>query len=115
MQAGVPMGRIEVSPKVMEANCITMVSPITPGNLVETSFVVVRVVISKTGSVFPISAVSGLSSLQAEAMNAVRLWRYKPFVRNEEALNVTTEVRVFFTPGAPAGMVTHPKHLPGMQ
>jgi periplasmic protein TonB len=109
------MGRIEVPPKVMEAHCITMVSPITPGDLQASDSVVVRVVISNTGSVFPISAVSGPSSLQAEAMNAVRLWRYKPFVRDDAALNVTTEVRVFFIPGTPAGMVTHPKHLAGMQ
>ncbi len=109
------MARMEVSAKVMEANCITMVSPMAPADLLQASFVVLRVVISKTGNVFPISAVSGPSSLQAEAMNAVRLWRYKPFVRDDETLNVTTEVRVFFTPGTPGGMVSHPKHVTGMQ
>jgi periplasmic protein TonB len=118
MQAGVPMGRIEVPPKVMAENLITMVSPNYPlatGDSPEASFVVVRVVISRTGSVFPIRAVSGPPGLQAEAMNAVRLWRYKPFVRDGEALDITTEVRVDFTPGTPGGMVSHPKHLATMQ
>jgi periplasmic protein TonB len=115
MQVGVPMARIEVSAKVMDGNCITKVSPMGTGDLPEATFVVVRVVISKTGSVFPINAVSGPSSLQAEAMNAVRLWRYKPFIRDEEAMSVNTEVRVDFIPKTPGGMVTHPKLSAGMQ
>jgi protein TonB len=115
MQAGVPMARIEVPAKAMEPNCITMVSPMGTGNLVEATFVVVRVVVSKTGSVFPISAVSGPPSLQAEAMDTVRLWRYRPYIRDGEVMNVTTELRVDFMPKEPGGMVSHPKHSPGMQ
>jgi periplasmic protein TonB len=109
MQVGVPMARIEVSAKLMDPNCITKVSPMGTGELLEATFVVVRVVVSKTGSVFPVSAVSGPSSLQAEAMNTVRLWRYKPFIRDGEAMSVNTEVRVDFVPKTPGGMVSHPK------
>jgi protein TonB len=111
MEAGVPSGPINVPPQVMASHCITMVSPNYPrtvGDLSEGSFVVVRVVVSRSGSVSPLRVISGPPSLQAEAMNAVRLWRYRPFVRDDEPLDVTTDVRVDFTPGKPGGMVTHP-------
>jgi protein TonB len=54
--------------------------------------------------------VSGPPSLEAEAMSAVRLWRYKPFLRDGEPLDVTTDIRVDFDPAKPAGLVTHPNH-----
>jgi hypothetical protein len=38
----------------------------------------------------------------------VRLWRYKPFAENGEALDVTTDVRVNFDPTMPGGLVSHP-------
>jgi protein TonB len=107
MQAG---GKT-VSPQEMASHCITMVSPNYPRSTEDSpkvSFVMVRVTISRTGIVSPIRAVSGPSSLEAEAMNAVRLWRYKPFVRDDEPIDVTTDVRVDFNPGQPGGIVTHP-------
>ena len=115
MQAGAPMGNIEVPAKLMTANCITTVTPMTPADLQEKAAVVVRVVVSKTGNVYPVSVVSGPSALQTEAMNTVRLWRYIPYSRGGEALNVNTEGQVDFIPRAPGGMVSHPKHLPNMQ
>jgi protein TonB len=113
MQAGTSQGKVSVSPQVMAGRCITIVSPNYPqiaGSLSEVSFVVVRVVVSRTGSVSPVRAISGPPSLQAEAMDAVRLWRYKPFLREGEPLDVTTDVRVDFNPGKPGGIVSHPNH-----
>jgi hypothetical protein len=43
-------------------------------------------------------------------MNTVRLWRFKPFARDGEPLDVTTDVRVEFDPAKPGGVVTHPNH-----
>jgi TonB family protein len=72
--------------------------------------VVVRVLVSTSGNVTPLRAVSGQPAFQAEAMNAVRLWHYKPYFREDgEAIEVTTDATVDFVPGRPAGMVTHPK------
>jgi protein TonB len=113
MQAGVSAGKINVPPKVMASHCITAVSPNIPrtaADLPAGSFVIVRVVVSRSGSVSPIRVISGQPSLEAEAMNAVRLWRYKPFVRDQEAVDVTTDVRVDFIPGTPGGIVSHPNH-----
>jgi protein TonB len=90
-----------------------MVSPHYPqnaGGLPTASAVIVRVVIWKSGSVSPMRALSGPPSLQDEAMNTVRLWRYKPFARDGEALDVTTDIRVDFDPAKPGGVVTHPNH-----
>ena len=111
--AGAPVGKLIVAPEVMEGHCITKVSPIYPqidGALRQRATVVVRAVIWKSGSVSPVRIVSGDSSLEAQATNAVRLWRYKPFVRDGEAMDVTTDISVDFDPQTQGGMISHPKH-----
>jgi TonB family protein len=110
---GAPLGKLIVAPEVMEGHCITKVSPLypqtdaTPRNK---ATVVVRVVIWKSGSVSPVRVVSGDTSLEAEATNAVRLWRYKPFLRDGQAMDVTTDISVGFDPQTQGGLITHPKH-----
>jgi protein TonB len=101
--------KLMVAPEVMAGHCITMVSPQNAGAEV-LSAVVVRVVVSASGKVVPVGVVSGAPALEAEAMNAVRLWRYRPFVRDGAPVDVTTDVRVIFEPGKPGGMVSHPNH-----
>jgi len=111
--AGAPLGKLSVAPQVMDGHCITKVSPVYPqtdGTARKRATVVVRVVVWKSGSVSPVRVVSGDSSLEAEATNAVRLWRYKPFVRDGEAVDVTTDISVDFDPQTQGGMTTHPKH-----
>jgi protein TonB len=105
---GVPLGKLNVAPQLMAGRCITMVSP--AGDSPTPSTVIVRVVIWKSGKVSPMRVISGPASLQAEAMNAVRLWRYKPFVRDDGPVDVTTDIPVDFEPGKPGGLVTHPNH-----
>jgi TonB family protein len=108
---GAPLGKLSVAPKVMAGHCITMVSPVYPQTTGETptaSTVVVRVVIWKSGQVSPMRVMSGNPSLQVEAMNAVRLWRYKPFIQVGKPVDVTTDVQVGFDPEKPGGIVSHP-------
>jgi TonB family protein len=110
---GAPLGKLIVAPGVMEGHCITKVTPVYPQADVTSrtkATVVVRVVIWKSGDVSPMRVVSGPASLEDEAMNAVRLWHYKPFVRDGEPIDVTTEIRVNFDPGKPGGIVTHLSH-----
>jgi TonB family protein len=111
--AGAPLGKLNVPPGVMAGHCITMVSPSFPqtaDGVPKASTVLVRVVIWKSGDVTPMRVVSGDPALETEAMNAVRLWRYKPYAREGEALDVTTDIRVDFDPAKPGGVVTHPYH-----
>jgi TonB family protein len=111
--AGAPLGKLNVAPEVMEGHCITKVSPVYPqtdGILRKQATVVLRVVIWKSGSVSPVRVVSGDGSLEAPATNAVRLWRYRPFLRDGEAMDVTTDISVDFDPQTQGGMITHPKH-----
>jgi protein TonB len=90
-----------------------MVSPNYPQTTEDSpkaSTVIVRVVVWKSGNVSPMQVVSGPPSFQAEAMNTVRLWRYKPYTRDGEPLDVTTEIQVNFDPTKRGGTVTHPAH-----
>jgi protein TonB len=90
-----------------------MVSPTYPqltDDPPKATSVIVRVVIWKSGSVSPLRAISGPSALQDEAMNTVRLWRYRPFVRDGKPVDVTTDIRVEFDPAQPGGTVSHPTH-----
>jgi TonB family protein len=107
---GASLGKLNVPAETMAGHCLTMVSPQYPQieAPLKPSTVVVRVVISKSGTVSPVRVVSGEPSLETEAMNAVRLWHYKPFMRDDEPIDVTTDVRVDFDPAKPGGLVTHP-------
>jgi TonB family protein len=111
--AGAPLGKLNVPSKIMDGHCITMISPSFPqtaDDVPKASTVLVRVVIWKSGTVTPMRVVSGDPALETEAMNVVRLWRYKPYSREGEAVDVTTDIKVDFDPAKPGGVVTHPNH-----
>ena len=60
--------------------------------------VVIQATISKTGAVISPRAVSGPSMLQQSALDAVRRWRYRPYVLDGEPVEVQTTVSVTFAP-----------------
>jgi outer membrane biosynthesis protein TonB len=72
--------------------------------------VVVRVLIDKHGEVHPLHMVSGRHEFENEAMNALRMWLYRPFMHDGQPISMEMDVRVRFVPGVPAGSVTHPSH-----
>ncbi len=59
--------------------------------------VVFEVVISKDGAVDELHTVSGHPLLIPAAVDAVKQWRYKPYVVNGEAVPVKTQIAVVFT------------------
>jgi len=59
--------------------------------------VVLRAVISKDGSIENLSLVSGHPMLAPAAIEAVKQWKYKPYLLNGEPVEVDTEVLVNFT------------------
>jgi hypothetical protein len=65
------------------------------------------VVLSRSGRLTPLYRVLGPANLELQAMNAVRLWKCKPYTTAGSPLDVLTEVQVKFVPGQPAGFLTH--------
>lgn len=59
--------------------------------------VVLEAVISKTGTIENLQLISGHPLLAPAAIDAVRQWRYKPYILNEEAIEVETQITVNFT------------------
>jgi protein TonB len=58
--------------------------------------VVLHAIISKTGSIESLQAVSGPDMLKGAAMDAVKQWRYKPYLLNGEPTEVDTTITVNF-------------------
>ena len=61
--------------------------------------VVLQATISKQGTIENLHVVSGPAMLQQSAMDAVRTWRYRPYLLNNEPVEVDTTVNVIFTLG----------------
>ncbi|MFZ0320314.1 MAG: energy transducer TonB [Candidatus Sulfotelmatobacter sp.] len=59
--------------------------------------VVLRAVIGKDGSIENLQLVSGHPMLAPAAIEAVKQWKYKPYLLNGEPVEVDTEVQVNFT------------------
>jgi protein TonB len=61
--------------------------------------VVLQATISKTGTIENLRVISGPQMLQQSALDAVRSWRYRPYLLNNEPVEVETTVNVVFTLG----------------
>jgi TonB family protein len=61
--------------------------------------VVLHALISETGTVEELQVISGPAMLQQAALDAVKTWRYRPYLLNNEPVEVETTVNVIFTLG----------------
>ncbi len=61
--------------------------------------VVLQAQISKSGTIQDLHVVSGPAMLQQAALDAVRTWRYRPYLLNNEPVEVETTINVIFTLG----------------
>ena len=61
--------------------------------------VVLQATISKTGTIENAHVVSGPAMLQQAALDAIRTWRYRPYLLNGEPVEVDTQVNVVFSLG----------------
>jgi len=59
--------------------------------------VVLAAIISKAGTIEELQALSGHPMLVAAAVEAVRQWRYRPYLLNGEPVEVETRITVNFT------------------
>jgi protein TonB len=61
--------------------------------------VVLHAIISKQGTIQDLNVVSGPEMLRSSAVDAVRGWRYKPYILNGEPTEVETTITVNFNFG----------------
>jgi periplasmic protein TonB len=95
-----PVKRIRVASRVVEANLIRDVAPQYPpeaGRARIEGTVVLLAVIGTDGSVKDVRVENGLPILAQAAINAVKQWRYKPYMINGEPVEVDSRITINFT------------------
>jgi protein TonB len=93
---------VKISSGVMQGMVLLKTQPIYPPIAKAArvqGVVVLQATISKTGSITDLRVVSGPAMLQSAALDAVKSWRYKPYLLNNEPVEVETQVNVIFTLG----------------
>jgi TonB family protein len=97
-----PPRKIMVSAGVLQGNKLSGVPPQYPyearSNHIQGT-VVIQVTITATGEIGEMRIVSGPPPLQRAALDAVKTWRYKPYLLNGEAVQVESQVNVVFSLG----------------
>jgi protein TonB len=101
--AVIPLRPTVVKPLVVshfaEANLLHKVQPLYPAIAREARIqgtVELQAIISKAGTVENLVVVHGHPLLVAAAIDAVRQWRYRPYLLNNEPVEVETEITVNF-------------------
>lgn len=92
--------RVRVGQNVMSAQIVTKVAPVYPPMVRQARIqgsVFLKVRINKSGDVTDIQLYSGHPMLAPAAIEAVKQWKYKPYLLNGEAVDVETDVTVNFT------------------
>ncbi len=95
-----PIKRIRVASRVAEANLIHDVAPQYPpeaGRARVEGTVVLMAVIGRDGSVQDVRVESGLPLLAQAAIDAVKQWRYRPYLLNGEPVEVDSRITINFT------------------
>jgi len=84
---------------MMEGNLIFRVQPDYPSLARQVRVqgqVILRAVISREGTIENLQVLSGHPMLVRAAVDAVRQWKYRPYLLNGEPVEVETEVKVNF-------------------
>ena len=71
--------------------------------------VVLKAHILKDGTIGELTVISGPEMLQKEALDAVKTWRYRPYLLNGEPVEVLTQINVVFQLGGSAPRYPHPE------
>ena len=94
--------RVRVSQGVTQGLLIRRVQPNYPALARQARIqgsVILQAQISKTGDIENLTLVSGHPMLAPAAIDAVKQWKYKPYILNGEPVEVDTQVTVNFTLG----------------
>jgi periplasmic protein TonB len=93
---------LNVSSGVAEGNLLEKILPQYPAIAKAARIqgtVVLQATISKTGMIQNLKVISGPPMLQQAAVDAVRSWRYKPYLLNGDPVDVETTINVVFNLG----------------
>jgi protein TonB len=97
-----PPKKLSISSGVMSGMLLDKVTPQYPAIAKAARIqgtVVLQATISKSGGIENLRVISGPPMLQQAAMEAVRSWRYKPYLLNGDPVEVETTVNVVFNLG----------------
>jgi protein TonB len=95
-----PPKRIRVPARIVEANLVYDVAPKYPpeaGRARIEGTVVLLALIAKDGTVEDVRVEKGLPVLAQAAIEAVRQWRYRPYLLNGEPVEVDSQITINFT------------------
>jgi TonB family protein len=93
-------GGLRVSQGVVQGLLIKRVAPVYPQQALQMHLqgsVVLQASISKEGKITNVKAMNGDAMLARAAADAVRQWKYRPYVLNGEAVGIQAEITVKFT------------------
>jgi len=94
-----PVTRPPIVSRMMAGNLIYRVEPRYPAlarSVRVQGVVVLRAIISRGGTIENLQVLNGHPLLTGAAVDAVRQWRYRPYILNGEPVEVETEVTVNF-------------------
>jgi TonB family protein len=92
--------RVRVSQGVAQGMAISKVPPIYPADAKAARIqgsVIIGVIIGKDGGIQSEHLISGHPLLAPAAMDAVKQWKYRPYLLNGQAVEVDTQITVNFT------------------
>jgi TonB family protein len=89
-------GQVTISSGVAQGLLVTKVPPLYPPIDIQGT-VVLQATISKDGHIADLHVISGPPMLQQAALDAVKQWRYRPYLLNGVPVEVLTTVYVVFT------------------
>ena len=95
-----PDSRLRVGGRVAQANLVTSSQPAYPAEARQQRIqgvVILNTEIDKLGQVSDVKVISGHELLNQAAIDAVKQWRYKPFLLNGQPVDVVTTVTINFT------------------
>ena len=91
--------QLSISSDVIASNLINKVNPVYDPAAKKAKIqgtVVLSAVIGKDGNVENLRAVSGPQKLQQSALDAVRQWKYKPYLLNGDPVEVLTTINIIY-------------------
>jgi protein TonB len=100
LAAQVKVARVRVSEDYMQKQLVKKVNPDYPPQAREARIqgtVILTIHVTKAGDVESVQLYSGHPMLAPAAIEAVKQWKYKPYLLNQVPVEVETQVQVNFT------------------